>query len=83
MTNTLNITVSDFITMLNDNADKSIDNIKINGILISIVTKYNNRMTPKQRKWVIDKINYIIRQQKKIKNPKYKTLTKITDIVFC
>jgi hypothetical protein len=77
----LNIKISEFIEILNDNLDVSSSNYRINGILISIVKNNENSLTEKQRNWIIDKINYIIRSNKKKNNNKY-SIPKINDVFF-
>ena len=63
----LKMTEEEFIEIINGNPDKSDDNTRINGILISIIKKNRNALTIKQKKWIMDKLNYIFRRKKEYK----------------
>jgi hypothetical protein len=78
----LEIKVSEFIEVINENPDKSSENVRINGILIGIVQKNKNRLTVKQKKWVLGKLEFIIRKNKKLKLNKYLNIPNFTDIKF-
>jgi hypothetical protein len=78
----LKLKVSEFIKVLNDNPDNCEDNYRINGTLISIVKKNKNRLTDKQRKWIIRKLDYIFRRNKKLKKTDYINVQSFNDILF-
>lgn len=78
----LNLTVDEFIKILNDNEDKSQENNRINGILITIIKENRNKLTPKQRKWVNQKLIYIISRNRNIKKMDYVNISKFNDFLI-
>jgi Zn-dependent peptidase ImmA (M78 family) len=73
----LEIKLSEFIDVLNNNTDKSNDSERIKGIIIDFVKKNKNKITEKQRKWVIKKLKFIIK-----KNKMYKNILDFNDVLF-
>ena len=79
---TLILTVDEFVKVLNDNEDKSQQNIRINGILITIVNKNRNKLTMKQRKWINQKLIYIISRNRNMKKSGYTDISKFNDFLI-
>ena len=71
-TQTLTVTKSGFCDILNSNPDKSKSNQDINGKLVLMIHQHGDNISPKQKTWVLHKLNFINRQRTNILN----TITK-------
>jgi hypothetical protein len=78
---TLELKVSEFITVINENPDKTEENERISSILIGFVRKNRNQLTEKQRKWVVEKLNFIFRKNKKLGKMNY-CVPNFSDVFF-
>jgi hypothetical protein len=71
----LTIDKSGLIGMIQDNSDR--ESAKIDATLISMINSFYHHLSVKQMNWILEKIKYIIRH-----NKKYRELKGIKDIQF-
>jgi hypothetical protein len=77
---TLVLKITEFYKLLNSNPDKSKESERIKNVIFGFVLKNRNILSKKQMKWVVNKLNYIIKHNKK--NIEYKNISKFEEVYF-